>query len=485
MRLLPKPGNRQALAIRVTYTEGFAEAKQSRAQPGFFICMTTQSRDIYSISRLNSELRHVLEGSFPLLWVEGEISNLSSPRSGHLYFSLKDAQAQIRCALFRNKRNLLRFQPENGSKVLARARVALYEPRGDCQLIIEHLEPAGDGALQAAFEQLKQKLQAEGLFDAVLKKALPTYPQRIGVVSSPSGAAVRDVLQVLKRRFPSAIVTIYPSSVQGAGAARELGQALELAFQRNVDDVLILTRGGGSLEDLAAFNDEALARSIAAAPIPIVSAVGHEIDFTIADFVADRRAPTPSAAAELVSPDSEELQRRFAQFQNRLLQQQAAQLRQATQLLNRLDSRLRRQHPGIKLQQQQQRLDELQLRLIRQMQHRVSRQREALKQRRTRLLAQHPMARLRNLEPRLQQVQGRLKQAIQRSIKEKRERLAARVRELNAISPLATLERGYSITSLADGSVITQAEQVCIDMELTIRLAKGRIQATVKGKQTS
>lgn len=445
--------------------------------------MNTESRDIYSISRLNSELRHVLEGSFPLLWIEGEISNLSSPRSGHLYFSLKDAQAQIRCALFRNKRNLLRFQPENGSKVLARARVALYEPRGDCQLIIEHLEPVGDGALQLAFEQLKKKLQAEGLFDTERKKPLPPFPRRIGVISSPSGAAVRDVLQVLERRFPGALVTLYPSSVQGANAAEELRLALELALRRGRDDVLILTRGGGSLEDLAAFNDEPLARCIAAARIPLVSAVGHEIDFTIADFVADRRAPTPSAAAELVSPDADALQRRFAQLGGRLHQQQAAQLRQAGRLLTQLEGRLERQHPGTQLQLQQQRLDELQLRLTRHLERHIGQLRTGLRQGENRLRAQHPAGRLRDLEPRLGQLAVRLNLAMQHSLRQKQERLSARARELNAISPLAILERGYSITTLENGKPLTNLDQVELGTELSIRLSSGRLSAEVTGKQ--
>jgi len=445
--------------------------------------MNTESRDIYSISRLNSELRHVLEGSFPLLWIEGEISNLSSPRSGHLYFSLKDAQAQIRCALFRNKRNLLRFQPENGSKVLARARVALYEPRGDCQLIIEHLEPVGDGALQLAFEQLKKKLQAEGLFDTERKKPLPPFPRRIGVISSPSGAAVRDVLQVLERRFPGALVTLYPSSVQGANAAEELRLALELALRRGRDDVLILTRGGGSLEDLAAFNDEPLARCIAAARIPLVSAVGHEIDFTIADFVADRRAPTPSAAAELVSPDTDALQRRFAQLGDRLHQQQAAQLRQAGRLLTQLEGRLERQHPGTQLQLQQQRLDELQLRLTRHLERHIGQLRAGLRQGENRLRAQHPAGRLRDLEPRLGQLGVRLNLAMQHSLRQKQERLSARARELNAISPLAILERGYSITTLENGKPLTNLDQVELGTELSIRLSSGRLSAEVTGKQ--
>lgn len=445
--------------------------------------MIGESRDIYSISRLNSELRHVLEGSFPLLWVEGEISNLSTPRSGHLYFSLKDASAQIRCALFRNKRNLLRFTPGNGSKVLARARIALYEPRGDCQLIIEHLEPAGDGASQQAFEQLKQKLQSEGLFDTQRKLPLPAYPQRIGVISSPSGAAVRDVLQVLRRRFPGALVTLYPSSVQGENAAAELSNALQLALQRGRDQVLILTRGGGSLEDLAAFNDEVLARAIAAAGIPIVSAVGHEIDFTIADFVADRRAPTPSAAAELATPDREELQHRFGQLANRLEKMAHSQLRLGGYRLQQLSGRLQHQHPGTRLRQQQQRMDELQLRLARRMETRLHQNQQSLAQLRTRLQAWHPSTRLGEFENRLRQTAGQLQRIVRRDLSARRDLLASRMRELNAVSPLATLERGFSIATLADGGVLTDVAQVESGDNVSVRLARGRLQVQVRDKQ--
>ena len=239
--------------------------------------LDAQDRDIYTISRLNAEVRAVLEGSFPLLWIEGEVSNLAAPRSGHLYFSLKDAHAQVRCALFRAKRQRLRFSPGDGDHVLVRARISFYEPRGDFQLIIEHLEPAGAGAAQREFEALKQRLQAEGLFDPARKQPLPMFPRRLGVITSPSGAAIRDVLDVLRRRAPHLAVTIYPAQVQGKGAADEIREALELALQRADCDVLLLTRGGGSLEDLAAFNDERLARTIAAAGIPVVSAVRPSI----------------------------------------------------------------------------------------------------------------------------------------------------------------------------------------------------------------
>lgn len=441
--------------------------------------MSDETRDIYSISRLNSELRHVLEGSFPLLWIEGEISNLATPRSGHLYFSLKDPNAQIRCALFRNRRNLLRFKPENGSKVLVRAKVALYEPRGDCQLIIEHMEPAGDGALRQAYEQLKEKLQLEGLFNAERKLPLPAFPRRIGIISSPSGAAVRDVLQVLARRYPSARITLYPSSVQGINAAAELREALHLALRRENDDVLILTRGGGALEDLAAFNDEALARLIAEAQIPIVSAVGHEIDFTIADFVADRRAPTPSAAAELVSPDSIELSHRFGQWEARLRQLILSRLRQSAVRLQHTEVRLKQLHPGVRLRQQQQRLDELQLRLTRFQRAQFTRLRQMLGHASRRLLAQHPSRRLGENRIWLMEQYRRLRMLMQRDLRVRRDKLASRARELQAVSPLATLQRGYSITTSGSGQVVTAASQVSRGERIAIRLADGSLEAEV------
>ncbi len=439
-------------------------------------------RDIYSISRLNSELRHVLEGSFPLIWVQGEISNLSMPRSGHLYFSLKDGQAQIRCALFRNRRNLLRFRPSDGEQVVARVRITLYEPRGDCQLIVEHMEPAGAGSLRAAFEALKNRLQAEGLFDTARKRPLPAWPARIGVITSPSGAALRDILQVLRRRYPAAEVILYPSAVQGMDAVNELRQALATALTRAEVDVLILARGGGAEEDLAAFNDEALARQIAEAVIPVVSAIGHETDFTIADFVADRRAPTPSAAAELVAPDGQALRQQLARIEQRLTQAMRRKLREAARRLRELDERLARNHPGNRLQQQQQRLDELHYRLQGSMQRHLQRQHERLRDRSRRLRALHPERTLEHLRDRLLPLRHRLEHAMTRRLESDRRQLAALGRQLQAVSPLATLERGYSIVLRADDArLITDARQVGVGDELDIRLAHGQLRAQVTG----
>lgn len=438
-------------------------------------------RDIFSISRLNSEVRAVLEGSFPLVWVEGEISNLASPRSGHLYFSLKDAQAQVRCALFRAKRQLLRFQPANGAQVLARARISFYEPRGDFQLIVEHLEPAGAGSAQREFEALKKRLQSEGLFDNERKKPLPAFPQRLGVITSASGAAIRDVIKVLRRRAPHIAVTIFPAQVQGKGAAEELLEALGIALQRADCDLLLLTRGGGSIEDLAAFNDERLARAVASAGIPIVSAVGHEIDFTITDFVADRRAPTPSAAAELISPDAAALLQTVGKLSQRLQAGVRRRLQVESQHLARLAGRLQRAAPANRLRQQQQRLDGLDLRLLRSMRTILSEYRREIGVQSRHLQAHSPTRRLAQLKQRFTGLPQRLHQAWNHGYRRRLEHLAAAGRELNAVSPLATMHRGYAVLRRpADGRVIGQVAQVAPGESIEARLADGTLDLKVE-----
>jgi len=440
----------------------------------------TSSRDIYSVSRLNAEARAALEGSFPLLWVEGEISNLATPRSGHLYFSLKDAQAQVRCALFRGKRQLLRFQPANGDKVLARVRISFYEPRGEFQLLIEHLEPAGAGAAQRAFEELKARLQAEGLFDTARKQALPAFPRRLGIITSPSGAAIRDVLNVLQRRAPHIAVTIFPSQVQGKDAPQELADMLETALARADCDVLLLTRGGGSIEDLAAFNDERLARIIANAGIPIVSAVGHEIDFTIADFVADRRAPTPSAAAELISPDTVALATSVARQHERLGKALRRQLNDRRRNLENLQGRLQRLAPASRLRQQQQRLDDLDLRLARSMRARLVAHAAHLNALNRQLQGHSPGRRLALLRQRFDTLPGRLQLAMHAAIRQATDRLGAVSRELHAVSPLATMQRGYSVLREPDTRhVVTRAAETSPGTRLEALLADGRLSLQV------
>jgi exodeoxyribonuclease VII large subunit len=453
--------------------------------PGFLRSGTavdnSTQRDIWTVSRLNSELRAVLDQSFPLLWVSGEISGLAQPRSGHLYFSLKDAASQIRCALFRNKRNLLRFQPKDGDQVVARVRVSCYEPRGELQLIVEQLEPAGAGALQQAFEALKAKLQAEGLFATERKRPLPRFPRRVGVVTSASGAALRDVLHVLARRFPALPVLIYPVPVQGAGAASEIAETLRLADRRGDCDLLILTRGGGSPEDLAQFNDEALARTIAALQTPIVAAIGHEIDFSIAEFVADRRAPTPSAAAELVSPDGAALQQRLTTLRRRLEQAQRQHSRHGRQALAALQGRLRPQHPSVQLRQRQQRLDELGMRLEGATRQQLIRNRHGLATLAARLAGRSPRAALAARGQHLLETRRRLLAATRHGLQRRRQQLAALGHQLHIVSPLSTLERGYTITRQADSAeVIRRHAQVRAGDRLETLLAEGRIISEVR-----
>ncbi len=437
-------------------------------------------RDVYSVSRLNSEVRAVLEGSFPLLWVEGEISNLAQPASGHIYFSLKDAHSQVRCAMFRMKRQRLRFAPANGLQVLIRARVSLYEGRGEFQLIAEHMEPSGEGALRQAFEQLKQKLDAEGLFDSARKRCLPPFPRCIGVITSPSGAAVRDVLTVLRRRSPATPVVIYPTQVQGEEAPQGITRMISLAGRRAECDLLILTRGGGSLEDLAAFNDESVARAVAASEIPIISAVGHEIDFTISDFSADRRAPTPSAAAEMATPDRAELEHKIGQLGQRLASQARQKLSLSWHHLESAKKRLNLLHPGARLNQRQQRLDDLQQRTRQLLLHQIQRREVAMERLSARLQARTPSRQLSRIEERRKDLRFRLDRALESNLQRRKQKLATSAAKLNALSPLATLERGYSISRKQDGRIIQNSGQVQPGDQIETLLAHGSFTSVVK-----
>ncbi len=478
-------------------------------------------KEIYAVSRLVREARGVLEGAFPLLWVEGEISNLAMPASGHIYFTLKDEAAQVRCAMFRMRNRQLRFTPENGMQVLLRVRLTIYEGRGDFQCIVEHMEEAGSGALQRAFEALKQRLGEEGLFEQRYKKTLPTYPATIGIVSSPDGAAVHDILTVLKRRFPAIPVILFPVAVQGAGSAQQIATAIRLAEQHGECDVLIVGRGGGSLEDLWSFNDEQLARTIFSCTIPIISAVGHEIDFTIADFVADVRAPTPSAAAEIVVPDRNELQSQIRQLLKQLTIRMGHKMEQERRHLVYLQQRL--SDPRQRIVQQLQRIDLLEQRMHRNWTHLIRTKRQQLKYTSARL--KHPQdkieaqrvrtrhvteklagcmrqqQRARNdalntlqqrlfaIEPQQLIEQGyqrldadtkRLNHAMAQLLHFRHEKLHAQMRTLTAVSPLNTLERGYSITQDArTGTVITDAAAVTPGQALRIRLHRGHIQCEV------
>ncbi|TNF55332.1 MAG: exodeoxyribonuclease VII large subunit [Gammaproteobacteria bacterium] len=439
------------------------------------------SRDIWTVSRLTREVRAVLEGSFPLLWVEGEMSNLSQPASGHIYFSLKDEASQVRCAMFRNKRLLLGFRPINGQQVLARARVSLYEGRGDFQLVVEHLEPAGAGALRLEFERLKRKLAAEGLFDPALKRPLPAFPRQVGLITSPSGAAVRDLISVFGRRFPALPLVIYPTQVQGDGAVADLVEMLTLANRRAECDVLILARGGGSLEDLRAFNDEGLARAIRASAIPVVTGVGHEIDLTLADLVADQRGATPSAAAELVSPSALHLRQRLIAHEQRLYQSQARHLENLRRRWQAAERHLRLLHPRAELERRQQRTDELERRLGEALRRRLETLRRRQEQAGSRLLLRNPAARVATLRLRLSALDERLRRAPPRLIALQHEHLSGLAQALHALSPLATLARGYAILHrTTSGEVIRDATQVAVGERVTARLGQGTLTARIE-----
>ncbi len=397
-------------------------------------------RVIYTPSRLNQEVRLLLETALPALWVEGEISNLARPSSGHLYFTLKDRDAQVRCAFFKGKAVGLHHRPENGDHVRVRAKVSLYPARGEFQLIVEHLEDAGEGALQRALEALKAKLQAEGLFDPARKRPLSRLPRRIGVITSPTGAAIRDVLTVLRRRFPALPVRIYPVPVQGDAAAPAIVEALVAAARRRDVDVLLLTRGGGSLEDLWPFNDERVVRAVHACPIPVVSAVGHEVDVTLSDLAADQRAATPSAAAELLSPDSAEWVERLTAHRRRITDAVRRLIRQRRDGLGALTRRLTAQHPGRRLKERAQRLDELEQRLVR---------------------------------------------ACRDNLAGRRRTLEGLARALHAVSPLATLERGYAVVQRErDGTLLRDAVAVEVGETVRATLARGKIVARVESRHT-
>jgi exodeoxyribonuclease VII large subunit len=437
-------------------------------------------RDIYTVSRLNREVRALLEGGFPLLWLEGELSNLARPGSGHWYFTLKDGTAQVRCALFRQRTLGVRIAPRDGLRVLVRARVGLYEPRGEFQLVIEHMEDAGEGELRRRFEELKARLAAAGLFDTERKRPLPTLPRRIGVVTSPTGAAIRDILHILGRRFPAIPVMIYPVPVQGTGAAQQIAAAIRLAGRREEVDVLIVARGGGSLEDLWAFNEEVVAQAIVDSPVPVVTGIGHEVDFTIADFTADVRAPTPSGAAELCVPDQREWQQRLVVLAERLtlaLRRRVGEQRQALQWRTH---RLERVHPRLRIQQQQQRVDELEGRLLRTVRQGLARRTADLSAVGAHLARLSPRIRVASLLQRRELLTARLEHALRLRLERAQSAVALQARALDAVSPLATLQRGYAIVERVEGGVIVDAATVAPGDQLRARLARGQLRVSVE-----
>ncbi|MEF8792915.1 exodeoxyribonuclease VII large subunit [Thiohalorhabdus sp.] len=442
---------------------------------------SAEEATVYTVSRLNHEARGLLEASFPLLWVEGELSNVSRPASGHLYFSLKDERAQVRCAMFRGRNRLLRFEPEGGMHVRLRAQVSLYTARGDFQLIVEHVEEAGEGALQRAFEELKRKLAAEGLFADEIKRPLPALPRRIGIITSPTGAAIRDVLTTLGRRFPGLPVVLYPVPVQGKEAAPAIARALETANQRAECDVLILTRGGGSLEDLWSFNEPELARAIRASDLPVVVGVGHEVDVTIADHAADLRAPTPTGAAERVAPDRQVLNRRLATARQRLERAGERRLQDRAQRLDQTRRRL--VHPGRRLRELRQRNMDDRLRLARALQRNLALHRQRLTGLTTRLQRAGPAVRLPREQTRIDQLRTRLVRAVRHeALPRRRQRLQGMARQLEAVSPLGTLARGYAIAR-RDGQILRRADQAAVGAAVNVQLGQGSLDCRVEGKR--
>ena len=436
------------------------------------------ARDVYTVSRLNLDARVILEEAFSTVWIEGEISNLARPRSGHVYFTLKDEHCQVRCAMFRMYNRTLSFATEDGMQVLAHAKVSLYPERGEFQLIVQYMEEAGEGALRRAFDALKSRLGAEGLFDAGHKRPLPVLPRCIGVVTSPTGAAVRDVLSVLGRRFPAVPVVIHPVPVQGAGAAEAIARMIDLACERSTCDVLILARGGGSLEDLWAFNEEVVARAMHRASIPIVTGVGHEVDFTIADLVADLRAPTPSAAAESVVPDASEWAARYRGFEARLVALMRRELAARRSDVRNLAKRL--VHPRRRLFDHSQRLDAATTRLVRCVNSGVRERRAQLSTLAARLATHAPDRTVQAHRERCEALERRLWRATRAALGARRSRTSALERALGAFGPQATLERGYSILLRDhDRRVVRGAHEVHPGERLHARLARGTLDLDV------
>lgn len=423
--------------------------------------------------------RQLIETSLPLLWVKGEISNLICASSGHWYFSLKDEAAQVRCAMFRARNQSINWQPRNGAQVEVLALPTLYEARGDFQLTVEQMRPAGLGALFEAFERLKRQLDAEGLFDAARKRPLPAFPRRIGVITSPQAAALRDVLTTLRQRMPSVPVILYPTPVQGEGAAAKIAAALDNASLRAECSVLILCRGGGSIEDLWAFNEEVVARAIAACRLPVISGVGHETDFTIADFVADVRAATPTAAAQQAAPERTALQQRLRQTEQRLARAQLGQLQRAMQQLDYAQRRLI--HPAQRARQQTQHLNQLRQRLLAAARHQLLRQNWRWQQAQQRLSAARPA--LSVWLERQAQLTVRLRDALPRQLQQRSAQLDARAQHLIYLNPQQVLARGYSLVEDSQGRLVSDAQQLTAGDTLRLRLARGTACATVTETQ--
>lgn len=439
----------------------------------------TDNNRMYTVGRLTREIKTLLEEAYPFIWITGEISNYVTPASGHSYFSLKDASAVISCVMFKNQKRGMAFTPENGIKVTGIARISLYEPRGNYQLIFEHLEPEGKGSLQQAFDALKRKLADKGWFDAAHKKDLPLIPGKVSVITSGTGAAVKDVINVAVRRFPGCPLEIVPVNVQGETAEHEIASALDLVNQCNTSSLIILARGGGSIEDLWAFNTETVARAIFESGIPVVTGIGHEIDFTIADFVADLRAPTPSAAAELALPDHQALMHQVTRLKDSMDQAMKKRLLVLTDRLQDLKSRLK--NPSRVADDFRFRIEDAEIRLHSAMMQRLEKDRERLFWLKRTLDNTLPLSRIREKTRWVTDLRSALALAMDRYVETRTSRLRQAGARLEALNPRAILDRGYSITrDLATGRVVTDAETVSRDDRVEIILSKGRLVTRVE-----
>lgn len=432
---------------------------------------------IFKVSDLLGEMRQLMEKSYPEIWIEGELSSLSKPASGHLYFSLKDEQSQLRCAMFRNRATISHYRPKAGDLVRVRAKISVYTARGDLQCIVQHIEEAGEGALQKRFEELKAKLSAEGLFSVQNKREIPPFAKHIGLITSPSGAAIRDVLSTLQRRAPGIPVTIYPAVVQGDGAPASLIKAISDALQHNRCDVIILTRGGGSLEDLWCFNDEALARTIVNTPIPIVSGVGHEVDTTIADLVADHRAATPTAAAELLSPDHSHLITQINAIGFRLPRLMARNLQQRAQSVDLSYHQLL--HPSEQLKRNRLAMEQVSQRLNNAAQMNRLRHSTQLQRFHQKLALLNPLSQLKQKQQNTQSLAARLLRAERSKGAQYATHLQGMAEQLQLVSPLATLSRGFSIARDTNNQIVRSAKQVSKRDQIRVQLSQGALDCTV------
>ena len=441
-------------------------------------------RRIFTVSDLTARIRDLLAKNFTDVSVQGEISNCRPASSGHIYFTLKDERAQIRCVFFKQQQRGMKFRPEDGLKVSVRGSISVYEARGEYQIYVESLEPLGRGALQLAFEQLKKKLEAEGLFDAARKKPLPMLPRRIGLITSPTGAAVRDVVRILTRRFPNVHLTLYPVRVQGEEAAGEIVEALAYFNRKRVADVILLVRGGGSIEDLWSFNEEKVARAIAASGIPVISGVGHEADFTITDFVADVRASTPSAAAELVVQTRREFDKHVADMRETLESLLRYRLLELSRGVHELAGRWGFRRPQDLLRQRRQRADELTSRLALGLRARLEFSRKRYTKAHLRIASFDFRVKMAALRLRLEKRGHDLGVRAERLLRRKRERLQRLSLQLQERSPLQVLERGYAIATDAGGNVLRNAGQVAFGDAVTIQLHRGRLETEVKDKNS-